>query len=180
MISEATLEQLARLGEEIKRDGTVVKQRSVDICWHWWHVGRTLVSDPELYVKGTSTISVETTIRICEALGVSTKMNETRNRPYGETSVKRAIDVYNRFPDEQDAKDAIEKAGTYYQLLAGSSYRSLYVNRTLAAPAALMHLIEAETGVTGQPARQHIVAYLRLQDIKEDIVEYIRQEQGSA
>ena len=56
-ITQETLEQLQELGEAIRRDGSVIAQRSVDVCWHWWHVGRALTGDRALYVQGTDTIS---------------------------------------------------------------------------------------------------------------------------
>ena len=54
--------------------------------------GRALVADPDLYVKGTMTLSVETSIRICEVLGLSAKLAKPpRARPGGEVAVRRAI-----------------------------------------------------------------------------------------
>lgn len=72
MISQETLHELQKLGEELRRDRSLLRQRSIDICWHWWRVGKALTADPHLYVKGSMTISVETSVRICEALGLST------------------------------------------------------------------------------------------------------------
>jgi hypothetical protein len=110
MISQATFDQLQKLAEEIRRDRSIVSQRSVDICWHWWRVGKALTADPDLYVRGTITISVETSVRVCQALGLSTTLSKTKGRPGGEVAVRRAINTFNRFPDEQAAKEAIEKA----------------------------------------------------------------------
>jgi len=38
------------------------------------------------------TISVETSVRVCEALGLSTRLMKPRGRPGGEVAVRRAID----------------------------------------------------------------------------------------
>jgi hypothetical protein len=81
MISQATFDQLQQLGEEIQRDKSIVSQRSVDICWHWWRVGQALTADPDLYVRGTMTISADTSVRICEALGLSTRLMKPTKSP---------------------------------------------------------------------------------------------------
>jgi len=178
MISQETLSQLQELGEEIRRDKSVVGQRSIDICWHWWKVGRALAADPDLYVKGTMTLSVETSIRICEVLGLSTKLAKPpRARPGGEVAVRRAIDTYNRFPDEQAAKEAIETAGTYHNLSKGSGYSSRLA-KSMSVPVGLLDYIQEHIGVEDKNARKYIAAYLRNPEIQEDIVEFIKEEQA--
>jgi hypothetical protein len=177
VISQATFDQLQRLGEEIQRDKSVVSQRSVDICWHWWRVGKTLTADPDLYVRGTMTIPVEISVRVCEALGLSTVMSKTRGRPHGEVAVRRAIDTFNRFPDEEAAKKAIEEAGTYHTLSLGTSYGSRLA-KSMSVPVSLLDHIREETGIEDKKARRLIARYLKLDEIKEDIVMFIEQEES--
>jgi hypothetical protein len=177
MISQATFDQLQQLGEEIQRDKSIVSQRSVDICWHWWRVGQALTADPDLYVRGTMTISADTSVRICEALGLSTRLMKPKGRPGGEVAVRRAIDTFNRFPDEDAAKEAIEKAGTYHNLSKGSAYGSRLA-KSMSVPAALLDHIREETGIDDKKARRYIAKYLRDNEIQEDIVAFIEQEES--
>jgi hypothetical protein len=176
MISQATFDQLQKLAEEIRRDRSIVSQRSVDICWHWWRVGKALTEDPDLYVRGTMTISVETSVRVCQALGLSTALSKTRGRPGGEVAVRRAISTFNRFPDEQAAKEAIEKAGTYHNLSLGTSYGSRLA-KSMSVPVSLLDHIREETGLGDKKARRYIADYLRNAEIQEDIVAFIEQEE---
>jgi hypothetical protein len=176
MISQATFDQLQKLGEELQRDRSIVSQRSVDICWHWWRVGKALAADPDLYVRGTMTISVETSVRVCEALGLSTVLSKTRGRPGGEVAVRRAIDTFNRFPDEEDAKKAIEKAGTYHNLSLGTGYGSR-LGKSMSVPVSLLDHIREETGIEDKKARKYIAKYLKDGEIQEDIVAFIEQEE---
>ena len=177
MISQATFDQLQKLGEEIQRDKSIVSQRSVDICWHWWRVGKALTADPDLYVRGTMTISVETSVRVCEALGLSTVLSKTRGRPHGEVAVRRAIDTFNRFPDEDAAKKAIEKAGTYHNLSLGTSYGSRLA-KSMSVPTSLLDHIREETGIEDKKARRYIARYLKIGEIQEDIVTFIEQQES--
>jgi hypothetical protein len=174
-ITQETLDQLQELGEEIKRDGSLVAQRSVDICWKWWNVGRVLSSDPGLYVTGTKTIAAETSIRICAALGLSVNINNRGSkpgRPGGETAVRRAIATYERYPDEDAAKVAIEAAGTYHTLSIGTAYGSRLA-KSLSVPTSLLDYVHEKTGLGDKEARKHIASYLREKTVQEDIVEFI-------
>jgi hypothetical protein len=175
VISQATVDQLQKLGEEIQRDKSIVSQRSVDICWHWWRVGKALTADPDLYASGTLTISAENSVRICETLSLSTTMSKSRGRPHGEGAVRRAIDTFNRFPDEQAAKEAIEKAGTYHNLSLGTSYGARLA-RPMSVPASLLDYIHKETGIEDRKARRYIARYLKENDIQEDIVAFIKEK----
>jgi len=177
MISQATFDQLQKLGEELQRDKSIASQRSVDICWHWWRVGKALTADPDLYVRGTMTISVETSVRVCEAIGLSTALSRTRGRPHGEVAVRRAIDTFNRFPDEEAAKKAIEEAGTYHNLSLGSSYGSRLA-KSMSVPVSLLDHIREETGIEDKKARRYIARYLKIDEIKEDIVTFIEQQEA--
>jgi hypothetical protein len=175
MISQATFDQLQKLGEEIQRDKRIVSQRSIDICWHWWRVGKSLTADPDLYVGGTMTISVENSVRACEALGLSTTPSKYKGgRPNGEVAVRRAIDTFNRFPDEDAAKNAIEEAGTYHNLSLGTGYGSRLA-KSMSVPASLLDHIREETGIEDKKARRYIAKYLRVDEIQEDIVAFIEQ-----
>lgn len=179
LLSEATLAHIAQLGEDIRRDTAFARQRSIDICWHWWRIGKALVADPDLYVRGTETISIETSIRICEVLGLSTKpVGGKKGRPGGEGTVRRAIIAFNLFPDEQAAKDAIEAAGTYRNLTAGAGDGSRLLG-PMHVPVMLLDHIAAETGVQDRAARTHIARYLKLPDIIADITDYIQQAEGA-
>lgn len=176
MISQATLDQLQELGEDIQRDKHVIGQRSIDICWHWWRVGKALTADPDLYVTGTTTISAETCLRICEALGLSTKLSKVKGRPNGETAVRRAINTFNRFPDEDAAKKAIEEAGTYHNLSLGTGFGSRLA-KSMSVPVSLLDHIRAETGLEDKKARRYIARYLKDPEIQEDIVAFINEQQ---
>lgn len=176
MISQATFDQLQKLGEEIQRARNIVRLRSIDICWHWWRVGKTLSSDPDFYVKGTNTISAETSVRACEALGLSTALSKSKGRPGGEVAVRRAIDTFNRFPDEDDAKKAIEKAGTYHNLSQGTGYGARLA-KSMSVPVSLLDHIREETGIEDKKARRYIAEYLRDDEIQEDIVAFIEEEE---
>jgi hypothetical protein len=178
VISRETLDQLEKLGEEIQRDRRVVSQRSIDICWHWWRVGKALTADPDLYARGTKTISLETSVRVCEALGLSTRLSKDKGRPYGETAVRRAIDTFNRFPDEEAAKKAIEEAGTYHNLSLGTSYGARLA-KSMSVPVSLLDHIRQETGLEDKKARRHIARYLRDSEVQEDIVAFIEQGESS-
>jgi hypothetical protein len=175
VISQATFDQLQELGQEIQRDRLIVGQRSIDICWHWWRVGKALTADPDLYVRGTMTISVETSVRVCEALGLSTALSKTRGRPHGEVAVRRAIDTFKRFPDEDAAKKAIEEAGTYHNLSLGTSYGSRLA-KSMSVPVSLLDHIRTETGLDDRKARRHIARYLRDTEVQEDIVAFITEQ----
>lgn len=175
MISQATFDQLQELGEAIQRDRRVVGQRSIDICWHWWRVGRALTADPDLYVSGTMTISVETSVRVCEALGLSTTRSKAKGRPHGEVAVRRAIHTFNRFPDEDAAKKAIEEAGTYHNLSLGTGYGSRLA-KSMSVPVSLLDHIRTETGVEDRKARRYIARYLKNSEVQEDIVAFINEE----
>ena len=178
MISQATFDQLQKLAEEIQHDKRIISQRSIDICWHWWHVGKALTTDPDLYVSGTKTISAETSIRVCEALGLSTSaIKIPEGRPHGEVAVRRAIDMFNRFPDEEAAKKAIEEAGTYHNLSLGSSYGSRLA-KSMSVPASLLDHIREETGLEDKKARRYIARYLRDNKMQEDIVTFIEQQEA--
>jgi hypothetical protein len=177
MISQVTFDQLRDLAEEIERDRSIVSQRSVDICWHWWRVGKALTADPDLYVRDTLTISAETSVRICDALGLSTRLMKPKGRPGGEVAVRRAIDTFNRFPDEDAAKKAIEEAGTYHNLSKGSAYGSRLA-KSMSVPAALLDHIREETGIDDRKARRYIARYLKDEEIQEDIVAFIEQEES--
>jgi hypothetical protein len=175
MISQATLDQLQELGEEIRRDRRIVGQRSIDICWHWWRVGKALTADPDLYVRGTMTISAETSVRVCEVLGLSTTLSKAKGRPHGEVAVRRAIDTFNRFPDEDAAKKAIEEAGTYHKLSLGTGYGSRLA-KSMSVPVSLLDHIRTETGLDDRKARRHIARYLKDSEVQEDIVAFITEE----
>ena len=174
MISQETLDQLEKLGQDISRDDSIRAQRSIDICWHWWNVGRTLTADSELYVEGSMTISVENSFSICEALGLSVTIG-TKGRPNGEVMVRRAIDTYKRFPGEDEAKAAIEKAGTYHNLSLGTSYGSRLA-KSMSVPTSLLDYIRKETGIEDKKARRYIARYLNDKEIQEDIVAFIEGE----
>jgi hypothetical protein len=178
MISQVTFDQLRDLAEVIRRDRSIVSQRSVDICWHWWRVGKALTADPDLYVRDTMTISVENSVRICQALGLSTNLEKSKGRPGGEVAVRRAINTFRRFPDEEAAKEAIEKAGTYHNLSLGTSYGSR-LSKSMTVPTTLLDHIREETGLEDRKARRYIAAYLRNAEIQEDIVAFIEQEEES-
>lgn len=175
MISQVTFDQLLKLGEQIQCDRSVVSQRSVDICWHWWRVGQALTADPDFYVRGTKSISVETSVRACEALGLSTALSKGKGRPGGEAAVRKAVDTFNRFPDEDDAKKAIEKAGTYHKLSLGTAYGSRLA-KSMSVPVSLLDHISKETGIGDKEARRHIANYLRNVEIQEDIVAFIEEQ----
>jgi hypothetical protein len=175
VISQATLDQLQELGEEIQRDRRIIGQRSIDICWHWWRVGRALTADPDLYVTGTTTISVETSVRVCEALGLSATLSKAKGRPHGEVAVRRAIDTFNRFPDEDAAKKAIEEAGTYHNLSLGTGYVSRLA-KSMSVPVSLLDHIRTETGLEDKKARRYIARYLRNSEVQEDIVAFINEQ----
>jgi len=177
VISQATLDQLQKLGQEIQRDSDVVKQRSIAICWHWWNVGKALTADPGLYIRDTKSIPVDTLLRICEALGLSTKMNKSNNRPNGALAIHKAIDTYSRFPDEDDARKAIDKAGTFHNLLLGTSYGSRLA-KSMSVPTALLDQIHEATGVEGRQARRYIAQYLKMSETRENIVAYVRKAEN--
>lgn len=179
MISQATLDQLQDLGLEIQRDKRIVAQRSIDICWHWWQVGKTLTADPSLYVKGTKSISAETSVRICEALSLSTNLSKAKGRPHGEVAVRRAIDTFNRFPDEEAAKKSIEEAVTYHNLSLGTGYGSR-LGKSMSVPTSLLEHIRTETGLEDKKARRYIARYLKNSDVQADIVAFITEESKPA
>lgn len=174
MISQATLDQLQKLGEEIRRDSDLVKQRSIAICWHWWNVGKALTADPGLYIRDTKSIPVDTLLSICEALGLSTKMRKSDGRPNGSVAIRKAIDLFNRFPDEADAGKAIEKAGTYHNLMMGTSYGARLA-RSMSVPVVLLDEIREETGVEGRRARTLIAQYLKMNETRASILTFIRK-----
>ena len=178
MISQATFDQLQKLAEEIQHDKRIISQRSIDICWHWWHVGKALTTDPDFYVSGTKSISAETCVRVCEALGLSTTLSKyKKGRPNGEVAVRRAVDLFNRFPDEDAAKKAIEEAGTYHNLSLGTGYGSRLA-KSMSVPTSLLDHIREETGLGDKEARRYIVKYLRDSEVQEDIVAFIEQGKG--
>lgn len=174
-ITQETLDQLQKLGEEIRHDESIRAQRSIDICWHWWNVGHTLTADPGLYVTGTKTISTETSVTICQALGLSTNLVKGTGRPGGESAVRRALDTYKRFPDEDAAKAAIEKAGTYQKLTLNSGYGSRLA-KSMSVPTTLLDYVHKKTGLEDKKARRQIAAYLREKSVQEDIVEFINEQ----
>lgn len=102
-------------------------------------------------------------------------MSKTRGRPHGEVNVRRAIDTYKRYPGEDDARKAIEKAGTYHNLSLGTSYGSRLA-KSMSVPSALLDHIHQETGLGDKPARKYIARYLNESEIKEDIVAFIQEE----
>jgi hypothetical protein len=177
MISQATLDQLETLGHDIQRDTALIRQRGIDTCWHWWRVGKALTADPELYAPGTTTIPLQTSVRICEVLGLSTKPGGgKRIRPNGEAAVRRAIEVFNAYSDEDAAKIAIEEAGALNKLTRGMTYGSRPSGAALSIPTALMGYLSVKAGIEGKEAAKWVAAYLRDPDVQGDIVDFIKEE----
>ncbi len=123
------------------------------------------------------TISAETSVRICEALGLSTKLSKDKGRPGGEVAVRRAIDTFNRFPEEDAAKKAIEEAGTYHNLSLGTGYGSRLA-KSMSVPVSLLDHIRDQTGIEDRKARRYIARYLKDNEVQEDIVAFIEQEES--
>jgi hypothetical protein len=89
-------------------------------------------------------------------------------------SLRRAIDAFNRFPDQDAAKKAIEEAGTYHNLSKGTSFGSRLA-KSMSVPVSLLDHIREKTGLEDRKARQYIARYLKDTEVQEDIVAFIEQ-----